>query len=139
MGRSVCFIRIFAYKMHPNGFCCFYGRYIGVFAVGIQDWIIRISERPVTDCFGGLSGIAFPLAVTADMVADFRQYLSMDILERQPAVADQLTGFLQAHGPQPEAVLPIAVHVPFDSSPDSFLIKGIRIMPHHIRISQDCI
>ena len=113
--------------MHPDGFCCFDGRYICVFAVGIQGRIIRIPKGPIADGLCRLTGIALPLTVLADMIADFRQYFAVDILQRQPAVADHLAGVLQAHGPQAEAVLPIAVQVPFDPIPDVLSIEGVRI------------
>ena len=50
----------------------------------------------------------------ADMKAYFRQQFSVDILQRQSAVADHFPGIFQAHGPQPEAVFPVTVHIAFD-------------------------
>ena len=70
MRFSVDFIRIFAGKTHPDGFCRSEGRDIGIFAVGVQVWIIRIPKRPVTDGLCRLFGIALPLTVAADMEAD---------------------------------------------------------------------
>ena len=117
MGRSICLIRILAYKMHTDGFCCFDGGYICIFAVRVQGRIICIPKRPITDSLCRLTGIALSLTVAADMEADFGEQLSVDILQRQSAVADHLAGLLQADSPQPETVLLIAFSVPFDPIP----------------------
>ena len=98
--------------------------------------MICIPKCPVTDSPGGFLGIALPLAVAADMIADLGQQFSMDVLQRQPAVADHLAGVLQADGPQPETVLPIAVHVPFDPIPDMLSVESIRVMPHGFRVTK---
>ena len=79
MGRSVCFIRIFAYKMHTDGFRCFYGRYIGVFAAGIQGRIICVSECSVADGLCRLTGIALSLTVAADMVGQVLQFVCVTL------------------------------------------------------------
>ena len=132
----VDFIRILAGKTHPDGFRRSERRLICVFAVGVQGWIIRITKRPVVSGPGSLFGIAFPLAVAADMKADFGEHFSVDVLQRQPAVADHLAGILQADGPETETVLPVSVHVSFDPVPDVLPVESIRIMPHRFSVAE---
>ena len=69
-------------------------------------------------------GIAPAPEIPADMIANLRQMLSVDILHRNAAVADELTGFLQYHGPQSKAKLCISLPIPSDPSTGFHLPNG---------------
>ena len=136
MSNPVCFIRIFAVEMHSNGFCRPDGRLVGVFAVRVQRRIICIPECPVPDSLRCLFGVTPVLAVVADMIADLRQHISVDILKRQSAVTNHFSGFFQTDGPQAKPVYTVTIYISFDPGSDTRLVEGIRIMPHNFSICQ---
>ena len=70
------------------------------------------------------------------MIADFRQYFSVDILQCQPAVTDHFAGVLQAHSPPPEAEIAVAVYILCDPAVNPLFIKGIWVVLHNVRIRQ---
>ena len=99
-------------------------------AVGIDRRIVGVCERPIQRRLRRLLRIAPALAIPADVIADLGQDFAVDVLQRQPAVADHLTRLFQAHRPQAESMRAIAVHVPLNPRPDPGLVKRIGIMRH---------
>ena len=136
MGNTVRLIRVLPHERHADGLRGFVGRRVGIFAVGVEGRIIGMGEGPVPNGCRRLPGIPLPLAVPADVIADFGQRFPVDVLQGQPAVPDHLPRLLQAHRPKAEAKRPVSGDIPLDPSPDPLRVEGIRIVPHNVRIGQ---
>ena len=72
--------------------------------------------------------------INAFMADKNHPLLNADVLAKE--LGPKLEEVEAVEYPQPEAILPIAVHVPFDPIPDMLPIEGVRIMPHGFRVAE---
>ncbi|WUI94147.1 hypothetical protein OG212_03255 [Streptomyces sp. NBC_00391] len=72
----------------------------------------------------GLGGVAVPLEVGPDVVADLQLGDSFDLLGCQAAVADELPGGAEGDQPEPVPLLPIQTLVPVDPGQASSRVRG---------------
>jgi hypothetical protein len=72
--------------------------------------------------------------IATQVVADFVQVLSLDLLPDDAAVADQLPGCLEHHGPQSDAVFGVAADVALDPLFHSGAVHRRGIVAHGLGI-----
>src|ERR1700723_2402328 len=71
------------------------------------------------------------------MVSDFIEAFPFHLLEEDPAIADQLRGRGQFHGPEADAVVAVALPVAFDPLLHAGAVERRGIVAHGFRIRKN--
>ena len=82
-----------------------------------------------------LGAVTVPLKVPANVVADFEFGPPVDLLPRQPAVADE-PAVVRFHNPQPKTVASVIRLVPLDPSQCFVPRFGRWVVPHYCGIAE---
>src|SRR5450432_4029560 len=85
-------------------------------------------------CFGGVA--VSPLVMT-EMASDLIEFVAVDLLEDDAAVANEFVGCDQLHGPESYAVVAIPLEIAGDPLLDSGAIERSGIEEHGFGVAQD--
>ena len=96
-----------------------------------------MAESPVPHGSCCFFCVTIILLVAANVITDLRQEFAVNVLKRQPAVADHLAGFFETYRPQAEAVLLITLPVSKDPLAHPCFVKRVRIVLHVVGIRQN--